>query len=249
MNEKKEKPFLSRRGKVLFDVFFVMITTFSTMQTAVAEETSLISSDFFYNNFVLFAAACVGEPQFISISDDSRLIHIDSPRNPETLKREARMGKLVWLEPNCSFLNVGDDQSFTDLTSGNYSFLTHSFSLNSMRLAADILIRNKIPVELSEILLIKNSYFSVKYYTDSDLSGTFDDSEQVSTAGLTKDQIDWEFTLEEFVGFDFIDHFRHRNEYSASGGVYLKIADFKTGPLDGRTLYLITTKFEEIQDD
>ena len=252
MNLTKRKWLSNSRDKIIVRfvpvICLIVIVLLATLRSAFADEADTTAEGSFEDNFVLFSVACHGEPEFIPITEETITLSIDNPTFPERTGRDPRMGRMVWVEPNCSFLMTGYPKHAVDLTSGNNPFRVTAFGLAFIKNASGRLARKGKPSGLTEVLLINDRTYNVMYFTDVDRSGDFDLSEQLSTDDLTADQIEWRFTDAEFVRFDFDSHFTRWDEYIESGGVWFEFAEFHNGPLDGRTLYLVATKFEEVSN-
>lgn len=202
------------------------------------DNTDVMSGEYFREHMIMFMAACEGEPKFIPISDETPILNITrTNRHPNT-------GKTVWLEPNCAYLLGVHYASNREPLPSFTGFTSHAVSYGYLVLVERHLADEGLPTELADIFLNEDDTLGIKYYTDSDLSGTFEYSERLAIDGLNENQLIFDVSKEQLFSEAFVESFIHLNNYAKTGGVFKRVAEFQGGPLGGRNLYLISVVIE-----
>ncbi|PCJ76949.1 MAG: hypothetical protein COA53_01690 [Rhodobacteraceae bacterium] len=77
------------------------------------------------------------------------------------------------------------------------------------------------------------------YYTDLDLSGSFDPSERLPSEGTKATDIVALYSEDDIKREIFAEPFMYLVNYDSSGMIFAKIAEYVEGPLSPRSLYVV----------
>ncbi len=153
--------------------------------------------------------------------------------------------KVTWIEDNCAFL-MRPGYRLDKVIPASYGFGANAVTTNYLLDVSVWLDRRNLPSKLSDLLLIPDAVQKIYYYTDLDVSGTFDPSERLNTDDLNSEQIQWLFSKKELLTNPFVDPFGHLGSYEKTGGTFVQVGEFIGGPLSGRGLFIIASLVGDI---
>lgn len=223
-------------NKVVASVVFVWISVVVGTASAQSDVGEIIDYEFFHRNVTGFMAACLGEPIILPISDKVSLI-----TQPDSYLPSSGEFQSASVANNCSILFTSLPVDLGKTIPSGKSLAAYLVNLRWLKYTALRSHRAGEPYDFASILASKTIPRRVTFYTDKNRSGAFEVPEQINTEGLDADQIIWEYPMEKLVTEDFGNHFARKSQYTEFGGVFLRIARFENGPLNGRGLYVVTT--------
>ena len=234
---------MSTRYRVLRNAgagaLFAVASIFAWSVSGQSEADNRLDAKYLNENMIFFMAACDGEPNIIPLSKNSpRLIASNAYSAGSTLKR------VTWIEPNCSVLFTNIDDVSTSIIPDRLGFSSMTVVPGLLQYFANGLKSKGEPHSLSDVLVNSDPLSKIYFYTDFDISGSFEPSELLNTENLAVGDVKWDYSYNYITEYEFIEPFLNLKNYEENGSVVLKIAEFVRGPLDQRQLYLLATTIE-----
>ncbi|OUS06900.1 hypothetical protein A9Q96_09070 [Rhodobacterales bacterium 52_120_T64] len=199
-----------------------------------------MTPEFFRENILIFMAACDGQPGVIPLTEASPYL-----LRARQFSSSDNYQQVAWLEPNCGFLFADVKDTTVDILPSDMGFsysvvspVYLSFRSNKRELRGQ-------PNSLSDVLTETNPSDRIYYYSDLDLSGTFEPSERLRSDGIQPNDIIWLYSDSDFKQTAYGEPFIYLSNYESTEMVFVEVARFIRGPLSPRKLYVVAIRAEK----
>lgn len=218
-----------------FSILFAIATAYALPVSGQSHDEPMSPEYLQEKNILYFLVACNGPPVSIPLTDSSPyLLKSDGYPNPPYFQQ------VVWLEPNCSFLFTFIDDPASEVLPYKDGFISSAVTLGLVSVLSNRRKTLGRPHSLSDILTESQVQRDrVYYYTDLDLSGTFDPSERLQSEGTKAANIVALYSDEDIKREMFAEPFMYLANYDSSQMIFAKIAEYVRGPLSPRGLYVV----------